>query len=253
VTPICPYCRAPIDSDDQRKDCPSCGTPHHRDCFVENMGCTVFGCAQAPVDEPRVTVSGSEAADAVSPAPATVASQVTPERPATVAPPPSIFGLNDPLVLDDSPSPAPAIESPAATYFLATGVPSPTSNSERPAAIASPPPPQASTDTTAVPPPPFPSGAPGASLSMQDREPPLSMAEMYASFHPPKSRVTFVLLGVFLGALGVHNFYAGYVRKAAAQLCITLFTCFYGSFISWIWAVFEVCTVKQDNEGVEFS
>ena len=56
-----------------------------------------------------------------------------------------------------------------------------------------------------------------------------------------------------LGALGVHNFYAGYVRKAAAQLCISLFTCFYGSFVSWIWAIVEVCTVNQDSEGVQFS
>jgi hypothetical protein len=32
-----------------------------------------------------------------------------------------------------------------------------------------------------------------------------------------------------------------------------LFTCFYGSIVSWIWAVFEVCTVHQDSEGVQFS
>lgn len=81
----------------------------------------------------------------------------------------------------------------------------------------------------------------------------MSAAEYYANFHPPRSRVTYVLLGVFLGALGIHNFYAGYVKKAVAQLCISLFTCFYGSIVSWIWAVFEVCTVHQDSEGVQFS
>jgi len=76
---------------------------------------------------------------------------------------------------------------------------------------------------------------------------------MYAGFRPPKSRITFILLGIFLGALGIHNFYAGYVRKAAAQLCLSLFTCFYASFVSWIWAIVEVCTVTEDSEGVQFS
>jgi TM2 domain-containing membrane protein YozV len=82
---------------------------------------------------------------------------------------------------------------------------------------------------------------------------PPTLAEAYAVFHPPKSRITFILLGIFLGALGVHNFYAGYVRKAAAQLCLSIFTCFYASFVSWIWAIVEVCTVTEDSEGIQFS
>jgi TM2 domain-containing membrane protein YozV len=81
----------------------------------------------------------------------------------------------------------------------------------------------------------------------------MTAAEYYATYHAPKTRVAYVLLGVFLGALGAHNFYAGYVRKGVAQLCITLLTCFYGSPVSWIWAVYEVCTVHQDNEGVQFT
>jgi TM2 domain-containing membrane protein YozV len=177
---------------------------------------------------------------------------VTPERPMAVSRPMTILGLSDPVVLDDSRSPSPAIELSAPAPFLAAAGPAPARHPVGPAPMAAPPP-RASADTTGVPPPPLPSGAPSPSQSVQAGEPPLSMAEMYATYNPPKSRVTFVLLGVFLGALGVHNFYAGYVRKAAAQLCITLFTCFYGSFVSWIWAVFEVCTVKQDSEGVEFS
>lgn len=252
MIPICPYCRTLIESGEERKDCPGCGTPHHADCFAENMGCTVFGCALAPVDEPKVTVSGSEVSDVVSPAPAAFAPRVTPERPLTVSRPMSILGLSDPIVLDDSRSPSPAIELSAPSPFLAAAGAAPARDPSWTAPVAAPPP-RASADTTGVPPPPHPSGAPSPSQSVRAAEPPLSMAEMYANYSPPKSRVTFVLLGVFLGALGVHNFYAGYVRKAAAQLCITLFTCFYGSFVSWIWAVFEVCTVKQDSEGVEFS
>jgi hypothetical protein len=32
-----------------------------------------------------------------------------------------------------------------------------------------------------------------------------------------------------------------------------LFTCFYGSFISWIWAIVEACTVTHDDDGVVFN
>lgn len=76
---------------------------------------------------------------------------------------------------------------------------------------------------------------------------------MYAGYRPPRNRVTFILLGIFLGALGVHNFYAGYVRKAVAQLCLSVFTCFYASFASWVWAIVEICTVTEDSDGVQFS
>jgi TM2 domain-containing membrane protein YozV len=73
-----------------------------------------------------------------------------------------------------------------------------------------------------------------------------------SSYEPRKSRVVFVLLAVFLGAFGGHNFYAGYVKKAVIQLCITLFSCFTGSFISWIWAIVEACMVNRDDDGIAF-
>ncbi|MBQ3218003.1 MAG: TM2 domain-containing protein [Akkermansia sp.] len=31
----------------------------------------------------------------------------------------------------------------------------------------------------------------------------------------PKSRLAYILLGVFLGSLGIHNFYAGYTCSAS--------------------------------------
>jgi TM2 domain-containing membrane protein YozV len=72
------------------------------------------------------------------------------------------------------------------------------------------------------------------------------------SYTPRKSRVVFVLLAVFLGSFGGHNFYAGYVKKAVIQLCITVFSCFIGSFVSWIWAIVEACVVDRDYDGVAF-
>ena len=59
-------------------------------------------------------------------------------------------------------------------------------------------------------------------------------------------------VGIFLGALGVHNFYAGYTKKGAIQLCLTLLTCFYGAAISWPWAIIEICVINKDAEGNQF-
>ncbi len=151
MNPICPYCRTEVgESEGERKDCPGCGTPHHADCFAENGGCTVFGCVNAPSDEAKVTVSGTDLMGNV----------VTRQAPAPVA--------------------------------------------------------------------------------------------------QPKTRVIFVLLGIFLGVFGVHNFYARYAKKGTIQLCATLLSCFYGAAISWVWgiiwvwAIIEVCTVSQDADGTQF-
>lgn len=69
----------------------------------------------------------------------------------------------------------------------------------------------------------------------------------------PKSRTTFIILGALLGALGAHNFYAGYYNKAISQLVITVVTFGFGSPMSWIWAIIDICTVNQDKRGIQFA
>ena len=54
-----------------------------------------------------------------------------------------------------------------------------------------------------------------------------------------KSKIAAGLLGIFLGAFGVHNFYLGYTGKAVAQLLITLLSCFFFSAVSSIWGLIE--------------
>jgi len=68
----------------------------------------------------------------------------------------------------------------------------------------------------------------------------------------PKSRTTFIVLGALLGAVGAHNFYAGYTKKAVTQLLITGLTLGFGSPMSWIWAIIDICTVNQDERGMQF-
>jgi TM2 domain-containing membrane protein YozV len=68
-----------------------------------------------------------------------------------------------------------------------------------------------------------------------------------------KSRVAFVVLAIFFGAFGVHNFYAGYIKKAVIQCCLTVFTFSIASPVVWIWAIVEACTINRDDDGVAFT
>ena len=69
---------------------------------------------------------------------------------------------------------------------------------------------------------------------------------------PPKNRTTYIVLGALLGALGAHNFYAGYKKKGSIQLAITALTLGFGTPMSWIWAIIDICTVEKDSHGVQF-
>jgi TM2 domain-containing membrane protein YozV len=221
LNPICPYCRTEVgEAEGERKDCPGCGTPHHADCFSENGGCTVFGCANAPADEAKVTVSGTDL----------MGNTVT--RQAPVVTPVMRPGISLGSGYTTFRAPAMNVQQPAPeTAPAGGGAPPPT-----------PPPPMAG---TGVAPPPQVGPRP------QAQQMPSSLAHYYPVARP-KTRVIFVLLGIFLGVFGVHNFYAGYAKKGAIQLCVTLLSCFYGAVISWIWATIEICTVNKDAEGTQF-
>ena len=61
-------------------------------------------------------------------------------------------------------------------------------------------------------------------------------------FQPQKSKRSKIaagILAIFLGTLGVHNFYLGFTGRAVAQLLITVLTCGAGSVISGIWSLVE--------------
>ena len=66
---------------------------------------------------------------------------------------------------------------------------------------------------------------------------------------PPgaKSKMAAGLLGIFLGAFGVHNFYLGYTGKAVAQLLITVLSCFMLSEVSAIWGLIEGIMILCGN------
>lgn len=41
---ICPFCKTVFQAGDDIVICSDCDMPHHKDCWVENRGCTTFGC-----------------------------------------------------------------------------------------------------------------------------------------------------------------------------------------------------------------
>lgn len=70
-----------------------------------------------------------------------------------------------------------------------------------------------------------------------------------------KSKVAAGILGIMIGAFGVHNFYLGYVGKGVAQLLLTLLSC--GAFtpITSLWALIEgililTGSISTDGKGI---
>lgn len=64
-----------------------------------------------------------------------------------------------------------------------------------------------------------------------------------------KSKVAAGLLGIFLGWLGIHNFYLGFTGKAVAQLLLTILSCGALSFVSGIWGLIEGILILCGSAG----
>lgn len=76
-----------------------------------------------------------------------------------------------------------------------------------------------------------------------------------AYVRPSKSRAAYIVLGLFFGCLGIHNFYAGRVGAGIAQLLITIFLgwLFIGIVITAFWALIEIIAVDTDGNGIRMS
>jgi TM2 domain-containing membrane protein YozV len=72
---------------------------------------------------------------------------------------------------------------------------------------------------------------------------------------PKCSRMAYVLLGLFLGGLGIHNFVAGRKGAGIAQLLITLVTgwLIVPLALVGVWVLIEICTVTTDGNGMRMS
>ncbi len=233
---VCPYCRGPIETDsEQPKVCEGCGTPHHADCYEENSGCTIFGCSEAPAEEPELSISRTELANATrTSAPATSRTLGLALGPAVQTPPPA------PAVRVKAPPPP---MPPGTTVSVAEAAP---------AVVSAPRLPTFGVGSVLFGAVPVSSVTAPSITAAPEVTRPVSAAFDLAPDADSKNRTTFIVLGVLLGFFGAHNFYAGYKKKAIAQLCITLFSAGFAGPMIWIWAVIDVCTIARDSDGRQF-
>ena len=80
---------------------------------------------------------------------------------------------------------------------------------------------------------------------------PLEGAALPNTGYGAKSKVAAGLLGIFLGSLGIHNFYLGYTKRAVAQLLITILgsVLIFPPIIIGIWALVEGIFYLTGREG----
>lgn len=66
-----------------------------------------------------------------------------------------------------------------------------------------------------------------------------------------KSKTAFILLGIFLGMFGIHNFYLGFHKRGIAQLIIFLAFAWtgVGAIFLVIWVVVELLKTVADADG----
>lgn len=66
-----------------------------------------------------------------------------------------------------------------------------------------------------------------------------------------RSRLIYIILAIFLGGFGIHNFYAGYTKKAIIQLLCVVpgGILVIPAFIESIWVLVDICTVTKDANG----
>ncbi|NLZ62279.1 MAG: TM2 domain-containing protein [Lentisphaerae bacterium] len=79
---------------------------------------------------------------------------------------------------------------------------------------------------------------------------------------PPKSHIVFIILAIFLGALGIHNFYAGYSDRGKTELIVwaivlvaSIISCGILSILSivcLIYVIVDIIYIKQDAAGRPF-
>ena len=74
-----------------------------------------------------------------------------------------------------------------------------------------------------------------------------------------QEKIVALLLAIFLGQLGIHNFYLGYTKKGIIQLCVSLLLSwtYVAPLAIWIWALVEGINAFQgklpDADGRQLS
>lgn len=62
------------------------------------------------------------------------------------------------------------------------------------------------------------------------------------SYGKSKSRLTAMLLAVFLGTFGIHDFYLGYTKSGIAKILLTMFAL---GFVSELWSLTDAVKIYR--------
>lgn len=94
-------------------------------------------------------------------------------------------------------------------------------------------------------------GQPNQPYSQQQPGQPYGQQYNYYPGYEQKSKLVAGLLGIFLGAWGVHNFYLGFTTKAVIQIIVTLATCGVGALWGFIEGILYICgNMNTDSNGI---
>lgn len=85
--------------------------------------------------------------------------------------------------------------------------------------------------------------------------------EQVAVVRLPKSRMAYILLAIFLGFLGLHNFYAGFTGRGLFQLLAVPISALAfgvsGAILAFVvvsvWILAELFVQSEDSDGVDFN
>lgn len=71
----------------------------------------------------------------------------------------------------------------------------------------------------------------------------------YSADKDVKSKLVAGLLGIFLGGLGVHNFYLGFNKRGLIQLLVSVLTCGTFAIFMEVWGLVEGIFYLMGKEG----
>ena len=85
---------------------------------------------------------------------------------------------------------------------------------------------------------------------MNNPQPQINNQQVVNNDPNAKSKMAAGLLGIFLGAWGIHNFYLGNTGRGVAQIILTLVTCGIASLWGFIEGILILCgSIKTDAQG----
>ena len=80
----------------------------------------------------------------------------------------------------------------------------------------------------------------------------MEQKKYFGNHDKQKSQLIYVVLALFFGAFGVHNFYANRWGRGLIQLLLTVGTGMVGAIISSLWSIINIFTIETDGDGRSF-